>query len=173
MAWGRLQRRLRQSRPFGRQAAPQVCFQTSEPSCHLLPLQAFSRAPVQRRLSLALESGPVLRSYASSAVIFMSVFPGCAGSVSIPTLSRASIPERGQKCDHFHAFSGAILRYLGENAILSDKGGTELKKQKRFLCHAILSEKPVALTAPRIVAIYLGNSDYFMINDTRRDFRPY
>jgi hypothetical protein len=58
----------------------------------------------------------------------MSIFPDCAGSVSIPTLSRASIPETGQKCDHFHAFSGMILRYLGKNAVLSDKGGTALKK---------------------------------------------
>ena len=95
----------------------------------------------------------------------MNVFPGCAGSVSIPTLSRASIPEMGQKCDQFHAFAGVILRYPGENAILSDKGRIQLKKQKRFQCHAILSEKSIALTAPRIVAIYLGNSDYFIIND--------
>ncbi len=72
----------------------------------------------------------------------------------------------GQKCDQFHAFAGVILRYPGENAVLSDKGRIQLKKQKRFQCHAILSEKSIALTAPRIVAIYLGNSNYFMIKDT-------
>jgi hypothetical protein len=58
----------------------------------------------------------------------MSVFLDCAGSVSIPTLSRASIPEKGQTCDHFHAFSGVILRYPGENAVLSDKGRIKSKK---------------------------------------------
>src|SRR5260370_30779988 len=89
----------------------------------------------------------------------------CWKCIDFCSLSRASIPEGSQKCDHFHAFAGVILRYPGENAVLSDKGGAELKKQKRFQCHAILSEKPIALTAPCTMAIYLGNSDYFMIND--------
>lgn len=56
------------------------------------------------------------------------------------------------------------LRYPGENAVFSDKGGTELKKQKRFQCHAILSEKPGVLTAPPVVANYLGNRDYFNVS---------
>jgi hypothetical protein len=91
----------------------------------------------------------------------MSIFPCSAGSVLTSALSRASIPERGQKCDHFYPFLGVILRYPGENAVFSDKGGAELKKQKRFQCHAILSEKPVVLTAPYVVANYLGNRDLF------------
>src|SRR5258708_4719546 len=70
-----------------------------------------------------------------------------------------------QKCDHFHVFVGVILRYPGENAVLSDKGRTELKKQKRFQCHAKLFEKPAVLAAPCVVANYLGNGDFFMIND--------
>src|SRR5260370_12412942 len=70
-----------------------------------------------------------------------------------------------QKCDHFHVFVGVILRYPGGNAVLSDKGRTELKKQKRFQCHAKLFEKPAVLAAPCVVANYLGNGDFFMIND--------
>src|SRR5258708_37936545 len=70
-----------------------------------------------------------------------------------------------QKCDHFHVFVGVILRYPGENAVLLDKGRTELKKQKRFQCHAKLFEKPAVLAAPCVVANYLGNGDFFMIND--------
>jgi hypothetical protein len=58
----------------------------------------------------------------------MSVFPECAGKYIDFALSRASIPERDSKCDHFHPFSGVILRYLGANAVLSNKGGAKSQK---------------------------------------------
>jgi hypothetical protein len=51
---------------------------------------------------------------------------------------KKSIPEIRQKCDHFQAFFGAFLIYLGARIAESDEEG-RWKTEKEFLpCHAIL-----------------------------------
>ena len=76
----------------------------------------------------------------------------------------------GKNCDHFQAFPGVSLRYLGEHVgehvAGSDEKG-ERSRKKRFLrCRAMLCERVDALNALGSVASYLENRAFILINDT-------
>jgi hypothetical protein len=84
----------------------------------------------------------------------------------LSSISRVSIPEICQKCDHFAAFTSTSAKYLGEREEeLMKKRGRQTGKE-RFTIHASLCGGGNLLKAPGSVASYLANRLFNLSNDT-------
>src|SRR5258708_40257931 len=88
----------------------------------------------------------------------------CAG-IACLFLSRGSIPEIRQNCDHYYPFVGAFLRYCGKSVAGSHEGEKWRAEKNERRCCAKLYEKTDSLEALGSVASFLRNRKFYLIND--------
>src|SRR5438045_9507330 len=106
-----------------------------------------------------------LQAWNSSAVILMTIFPRAVHQYVSLSLSRVSIPEICQECDHFAAFAGASAKYLGKRKEELMKKRRRQTEKERFTMHASLCGGGDLLKAPGSVASYLADRLLNLSND--------